>query len=105
MPFTRPAEISDCVSLADKLGRAIRAFIPEGRTVDASLAAIVDELAPNKESVSVSGSENDVLAGSDELRDLPLPAPSLVGVVLPVECETGSITVLRQIPEGLIHQT
>ena len=73
----------------------MRAFIPEGRTVDALLPAIVDELAPNKESVSVSGSQDDVLSWADELRDLPLPTPSLVGVVLPMECETGSIAVLR----------
>lgn len=70
MPFTRPAEISNGVSLSDKVGRSEAAFVSEDGAVDALLPGIVDELSPNKHGVSVSGSKNDVLAGSDKLAAL-----------------------------------
>ena len=70
MPFTRPAEISNGVSLSDKVGRSEAAFVSEYGTVDALLAAIVDELPPNKHGVSVSGSQNDVFSGSNKLTAL-----------------------------------
>jgi len=70
MPLTRPAEISDGVSLSDKVGRSELAFVSEHGAVDALLAGIIDELSPNKHGVSVSGSEHDVLAGTNKLTAL-----------------------------------
>jgi hypothetical protein len=52
MPFTSPAVISDEVSLSDKERRHVRPFVPKERAADALLAAIVDELAPDENSVS-----------------------------------------------------
>ena len=70
MPFTRPAEISNGVSLSDKVGRSEFAFVPEDGAVDALLAGIIDELSPNKHGISISGSEHDVLAGTNKLTAL-----------------------------------
>ena len=70
MPFTRPAEISNGVSLSDKVGRSEAAFVSEHGAVDALLAGIVDELPPNKHGVSVSGPQNDVFSGSNKLTAL-----------------------------------
>jgi len=72
MPFTRPAEISDGVSLSDKVGRSIagRGFVSEYGAVDAGLSAVVDELSPHKEGISVAGPENNVFSWSDKLASL-----------------------------------
>lgn len=70
MPFTRPAEISNGVSLSDKVGRSQFAFVSEDGTVDALLSTVVDELSPNKHGISVACSKNDVLSGADELTAL-----------------------------------
>jgi hypothetical protein len=70
VPFTRPAEISNGVSLSDKVGREEAAFVSEDGAVDALLSAVVDELPPNKHGVSVARPENDVLSGADKLTAL-----------------------------------
>lgn len=79
MPLTRPAEISNGVSLSNKVTREIgsRIIVSEDGTIDACLAlsgsfvnAIVDELSPNKERVSIEGSESVNFAGTDELSPL-----------------------------------
>ena len=81
MPFTRPAEISNGVSLSDKVGRSEAAFVSEHGAVDALLAAVVDELSPDEHGVSVSGAKNDVLAGANELD--PLATVSIfVGAIM-----------------------
>lgn len=101
MPLTRPDVISDCVCLSDKLGRPVRTFVPEYRAVDALLAAGVDELPPDKESVGISSSEDDFLARSSEQHSLPAVAIAIAGVMSFIECETGDIAVFRQIPKWL----
>lgn len=70
MPLTRPAEISDGVSLSDKLTRLVRAFVAEHGAVDALLPAVVDEFSPHENSVRCRGAEDDVFSGSDELTSL-----------------------------------
>ena len=72
MPLTRPAEISNGVSLSDKVGReiAVRGFVSKDGTIDTLLPAIVDELSPNKHGIAVSGSKHDMLAGSNKLTAL-----------------------------------
>lgn len=101
MPLTSPDVISDCVSLSDKLGRAVRTFVPEYRAVDAFLAAGVDELPPDKESVGISSSQDDLLSRAGKQVSLPAVAVSVAGVMTLVEFEAGDITVFRQIPERL----
>ena len=81
MPFTRPAEISNGVSLSDKVGRTEAAFVSENSAVDALLAGIIDELSPNKHGVSVSGSEHDVLSGSDKLTSLSSVSVVIAAIV------------------------
>ena len=104
MPFTRPREISDRISLSDKLGREEVTFVSEDGAVDSVLPAVIDELAPNKERVSVAGSKDDVLTGPDELG---LSTPIFVcapGIVSFIERKAGRIAVLRQIPERVHTQ-
>jgi hypothetical protein len=88
MPFTRPAEISDGVSLSDKVGRAEAAFVSEDGAVDALLAGIINELSPNKHGISVSGSEHDMLAGSDKLAALSSVSIIIAAVMPLVEFKT-----------------
>ena len=83
MPLTRPAEISDGVSLSDKVGRSELAFVSEHGAVDALLPGIIDELSPNKHGVSVSGSEHDMLAWSDKLA-LPSSVSVFIAAVVPL---------------------
>jgi hypothetical protein len=64
MPFTRPAVISDCVSLSDKVGRPELSLVSEHGAVDALLSAGVDKLSPNKHCVAVAGSKNDLFSGA-----------------------------------------
>jgi hypothetical protein len=87
MPFTRPAEISNGVSLSDKVGREDSAFVSEHGAIDALLSAVVDELSPNKHGVSVAGSEHDMLAGSDKLAALSSVSIIIATVVPFVEFE------------------
>lgn len=67
MPQTRPAEISDGVSLSDKVGAAVLGFVSEHGAVDALLSAAVDESAPNKEGISFPSAQTDIFARTDEL--------------------------------------
>lgn len=67
MPFTRPAVISDCVSLSDKVTAFEFAFVSEYGTVDALLSAVINELSPNEKGVSRKSSEDDSLTGTGEL--------------------------------------
>lgn len=95
MPLTRPDVISDCVSLSDKLTRPDRPFVPKDGAIDAALATVIDELAPDKECVGIAGSEHDGFAWADKLGG----AASSPGCVVPLEkFVTGSIAVPREIP-------
>ena len=66
MPFTRPAEISDCVSLSDKLAALVARFVSEYRAVDAALPAGVREAAPHKHGIASFCAEDDFFSGADE---------------------------------------
>lgn len=99
MPLTRPAEISNGVSLSDKVGRAVAAFVSEDGAVDALLAAIVDKFSPNKHGVSVSGPQDDVFAGANELASSPTVFISVAAVVPFIEFEATGIAILRHVPD------
>lgn len=90
--------ISDAVSLSDKLGCFVRTLVPEKRTLDAFLVvAPVLGASPNKRSVSVCCSQDDLVAGSaNEVRDaLGFGA----AVMAPVEVADGMVSVLGEPPQ------
>ena len=70
MPFTRPAVISDGVSLSDKLRGRDRSFVSEDGAFDSGLLGdcIIDIFSPNKEGVSSRCSQDDVEARADKLK-------------------------------------
>jgi hypothetical protein len=79
VPFTRPAEISDGVSLSHKLGREIFPFrvIGEDVVINSGLSlsgvnidAVIDELSPSPKSKPVKRSKGDALARPEALRSL-----------------------------------
>lgn len=72
MPLTRPDEISNGISLSDKLAAFMVALVDEDRAIDSGLSAIVDELSPNENGITFEGSEDDAFAGADELSDPPV---------------------------------
>jgi hypothetical protein len=69
VPQTRPCEISNGISLSDKLTRPARAFVPEQAALDPGLGrdGLVEMLSPNKDGIPNTGSEDDVFAWADEL--------------------------------------
>jgi len=77
MPRTRPSEISDGVSLSDKLGREIAAFVAEDGALNTLLLrdCVVDILAPDEHGIGAGGSQYNAFARSDKLR-----SPSAIGV-------------------------
>lgn len=72
MPLIRPDEISDGISLSDKLAAFVEALVDEDCAVDSALSAIVNKLSPNEDGIAFEGSEDDVFAGADELSDSPV---------------------------------
>jgi hypothetical protein len=61
--------ISDGVSLSDKLGREMRAFVSEQAAFDAFLLrdGIVDVVSPNKDGVPFVGPEHNGFTGANKL--------------------------------------
>lgn len=72
MPLTRPAVISDGVSLSDKLGREDRAFVAEHGALDPVLLwdCVVNVIAPDEQGISSRGSKHDAETGTNELESL-----------------------------------
>jgi hypothetical protein len=72
MPLTRPAVISDGVSLSDKLGREERTFVSKDGALDPVLLrdGVVDVVSPNKEGISSRCAQDDAVAGTNELESL-----------------------------------
>jgi len=105
VPLTRPAEISDGVSLSDKLGRSDFAFVSEDGAVDALLPAIVDEFSPDKHGISVACSKNNVFSWSDELKALSSVLVVIAAVVPFVEGETTLVSVFGDVPvrRAVVH--
>lgn len=102
MPRTRPREISNGISLSDKLRREDRPLVSEHGAVDAVLLwdGVINKASPNKESVGVECSEYDMLAWADELTGRSV-AP--IGAVMPfVEFEAGLVAIFREPPMGHI---
>ena len=99
MPATRPAEISDCVSLEDKLATAVPRFVAEHGAIDALLPTGVLESAPHKHGVSFSGSEDDFLAGTAEQNADSSIAVSVGRVMFFIERKAVRIAVFCQMPQ------
>jgi hypothetical protein len=100
VPLTRPAEISNGVSLSDKLARQERAFVSEQAAFDARLGrnGFVEMLSPNKDCITGICSQDDVRAWPDELGETFSSWPLLAAVVAQVEGEAGLVSVLRDEP-------
>jgi hypothetical protein len=94
MPLARPAVISDSVSLSDKEGREVRAFIAENCAVNSLFSAVINEIPPNKHGVTASCSKDDFLSGANKQSAFS-PVFIMVGGVMPlIELEEGSVPVL-----------
>jgi hypothetical protein len=102
VPRTRPAEISNGVSLSDKLTRPEPAFVSEQAAFDARLGrnGFVEMLSPNKDRIAGIGSQDDVFAWSDELGETLSSWPLPTAVVPQVESEAGLVSVLCDEPIG-----
>jgi hypothetical protein len=106
MPLTRPAVISDRVSLSDKLGRKERTFVPEDSAFDSFLLwqGVVDIVSPNKEGVSSQGSQDNVVSWPDKLISLSSISVSLLCRVVPlVKFKAGFVAVLCEPPVSHSH--
>jgi len=101
MPFTRPRAISNGVSLSDKVAATVSVWrlVSEDGAIDALLSAVVDEFPPNKHGVSVSGSQNDVLAGANELAPISSISILVGAVVSLIEFKATFVAVLRDVPK------
>jgi hypothetical protein len=100
MPRTRPREISNGVSLTDKLRRERRPLIPEQAAFDPALPVLpVSGKPPNKHGVAGIGSENDALPWARELALFRRTVFS-AAVVPAVEREAGAVAVTREEPKG-----
>lgn len=69
MPLTRPDEISNGISLSDKLAAFVEALVDEDGAVNSVLSTVIDEFSPDEHGVTFEGSEDDVFARADELSD------------------------------------
>ena len=100
MPQTRPAEISNGVSLSDKLTRPDRPFVAEQAALDAGLGrdSLVEMLSPNKDGIADAGSQDDVFARADELAHPVTSWPLGAAVVPQIETEAGSVAIFRDEP-------
>jgi hypothetical protein len=75
VPLTRPAEISNGVSLSDKVAGRERPFVSEQTALDTFLLwnSFVEMLSPHKGSIAWTCPKNDVRTWADTL---PLALPS-----------------------------
>lgn len=103
MPFTRPAEISDRISLGDKNTALNAPFVSEYGAVDSVLARIINEFSPNKHRVSFQCPQYNGLSRPYELTALPAIFVPIGAVVAFIKGETGSIAVLREPPVSHIY--
>jgi len=118
MPATRPAEISDGISLSDKLRTSALSFVAEDGTVDALLSlarpfvdAVINKLSPHKQRfkrLERVGSQHNPRSGSDKLRHHATIRVGAVRVMPPVEREALHITVfcspsVRHIQQSRSH--
>lgn len=100
VPRTRPREISNGVSLTDKIRRERLAFVSEQAAFDATLTVFpMAGVSPNENSGPGVVAQDDVRARPDKL---PLRARrSLPAAVVPtIEREAGSVAVSRKPPKG-----
>jgi hypothetical protein len=97
MPFTRPAVISDCVSLSDKVGRAERPFVPKNGAFDSVLLGdcVINVFSPDEDGVGHSRSQEDDLPGPNALAADPSVAISICAVVSLIEFQTRFVAIAR----------
>ena len=67
MPAIRPDEISDCVSLSDKLRTADVGLVSKDGAIDSCLSAVVDEPSPHEHGIGSLSTQHNLFAGADEL--------------------------------------
>lgn len=96
MPAIRPEDISNLIRLTYELRALMARLIPEDGTVDAGLAAVVDEDAPNEEGIGALGSEHNLFPWSDELFPRPSIGVSVTGVVALVELNAIEVAVFHR---------
>jgi hypothetical protein len=102
MPAIRPEASSNRIRLSNEFGAAVLGLVSEDGAVDSLLSAIVNELSPNKHSVGVLGSQDDLFARADELRASLLAWLAQPTVVASVEREAIGVSVAREPPERLM---
>ena len=93
MPLIRPAEISDCISLSDKFRRKVGALVSEDGTIDAFLATVVDEFAPDEQCVASPRPENDLFSGADKKNSFASIFVFITRIVSFIQLETGFVTI------------
>ena len=74
MPITRPAVISDRVSLADKLTGFVWPLVPEDGALNTDLSRVADVLSPDEHGVAGTSAENDVPSWPNKLRGAEISA-------------------------------
>ena len=102
MPHTRPDAISDGVSLSDKVGREVRAFVTEEAAADALLTGGVSKSLPYERSISQRCAKDNLFAGSAE--DAPASAVAILmgAVVSLVEFEAGPVSIFGEPPKWAV---
>jgi hypothetical protein len=101
MPAISPEAISNRVRLANEARALIRRFVAEYCAIDSGLSfacslvnAVINELAPHETSVSVSGSQDDLIAGSNEQLSLSAVLILIGGIMSFIHFQTVEIAVL-----------
>ncbi|WP_120632609.1 hypothetical protein [Ruegeria sp. EL01] len=101
MPLTRPAEISDKVSLSDKVRGAVSAFVTEDSAIDTCLTGGIEELAPDEEGVAGPRSEDDFLPWTREQASSASVFVLVCGIMSFIEFQAGAVAVLGDPPQRL----
>jgi hypothetical protein len=104
VPFTRPAEISNGVSLSEKEAGFVMGLVSENGAVDSLLSGIVDEFFPNKQGVSGPSSQDNFLTGAAKQFWFSSVFVKLAAVVAVEKFPAHIVPVFSDPPERLMHQ-
>lgn len=99
MPAIRPEAISNCIRLPNEVAGPVPRLVPEDGAIGSLLSAIVEELPPHEESISVFGSQDDLFSWADELAQLSWL--SIGGVMPGKQCKAVKISIAGQPPDWL----
>jgi hypothetical protein len=101
VPFTRPDEISNGVSLSDKLTGEMGTLVPEDRAADSALPTSVFESSPDKERVGFPGAEHDLFSGTAEKTAVSSVSIMASAIVSVIESTALFVAVFREPPQQL----